>query len=163
MNGLTTTEFKLLCPDYKDIEGDVLWNRMEDYMLMRSKYKNYLANSEYMDYVFPNVKITTVQQTIHRFFYTTEFRTHMRIQNKNNGWYYIVNYVSNFESQILDNNTLKFFLEKCYIEVYNHLHLYIVNDNHVDSETSFPINRFDVYQGSEYYRLMNRKWKMNME
>ena len=34
---MTTEEFKKLKPEYKDVEGDQLWNAMEDYYLQQQE------------------------------------------------------------------------------------------------------------------------------
>lgn len=34
---MTAEEFKKLRPEFKDVEGDILWNAMEDYMLEESR------------------------------------------------------------------------------------------------------------------------------
>ena len=37
---MTTKEFKELFPEYKDLEGDELWNAMEDYLIEQGKKWN---------------------------------------------------------------------------------------------------------------------------
>jgi hypothetical protein len=55
-------------------------------------------------------------------------------------------------------------MRKSYDEIYNNLNLYIVNENMIDGIYDTPINKFDIYQGTEADRLTAlHKWKTNTE
>lgn len=57
---MTAEEFKKLKPEYKDVEGDQLWNAMEDYMLRQQE------GSEIMKPIMPFWKTHTLRWLYYR-------------------------------------------------------------------------------------------------
>lgn len=156
-NGITVEEFKVLMPDYSNIEGDNLWNKMEDYALMRFKYKD-AKDSRYIDYVYPIVRFEILQTSNADKYFI--FYTNLRIFSKISMFYYIIPYDSNMHydtrqpySEHFMFDLIKQYTHKCYSEIYNILHFYLIDDNCILSHTGKQLHTFDIYQGSEYHRL----------
>ena len=143
-NGITTTEFKLLCPQF-----------MTDYVLMRQKYSDDAEDSRFEKYVFPQVHIHTVLTSPGPTsqIYHTEFFTKMRIRCKKTNWFFIVAYRRYFEHKEDNSEIMKVFLTKCYEDVYRYLFLYIISEDIVSAGNNLKINKFDIYQGNEFDRL----------
>lgn len=151
-NGITIKEFKIIDPEYEYIQGEELWNRMEDYVAMRQKYQDNIFDSRYMQNMYPIVKVDIVNEMGNNMI---TLDTNLRIFSRISFFYYIVRFHSQYAYGNMkpDIQELSEFMQKCYSEIYNILHFYVVDIDFINPLTNKHNCIFDVYQGSEYHRL----------
>jgi hypothetical protein len=163
-SGITTEQFKMLCPDFKDIYGDEVWDMMTLYVGMRQKHIDTAVDSRTLGHVYPDINFTI--NLVNEYdrsnnYYSLYLHTKLRVRSREDGWWYIIK-LNN--SMTVDHKAdlvyiVKDFLYKSHCEIYNHLHLYIPNTNLIDPIQDRQLDIFDIYQGSEYHRLMELKIK----
>lgn len=73
---MTTEEFKKLKPEYKNVEGDQLWNAMEDYMLRQQQ------GGEILKQIMPIWKTHTLRWVYYRRTHNLVVKTHEYTSDK---------------------------------------------------------------------------------
>jgi len=159
--GITTEQFLSLFPDCRK-EGNDLWDAMEDYVMMRQKHRDTAIDSRSLVNVYPDINFTinlVNESDRSSNYYSLYLHTKLRVRSREDGWWYIIKLNNSMTADHKSDMTsiVKEFLYKSHCEIYNHLHLYIPNTNLINSITDKPMDIFDIYQGSEYYRLMEIK------